>query len=162
MSAVRPWAKVFKRLPVAERTDDQGRIFDSRAEMARFHDLEFQERQGIIRNLRRQIRYPFDIMVAGQHRVTIKTSGRDGRSGQIAKITIDHQYEERDQSGAWLRVYEEFKGFDQPVDRLRRAVFESLYRVRVRVVRSPGKRATTRKGNTRAVAPRTPRQSSLF
>lgn len=136
----RSWARVAPAVPVAKRTCPQGRVFHSRAEMVWYLQLELKEREGLIRGLQRQVRYPLVMQVEDELReIVIRSPGFP--NGRVAVYTLDAMWQEPDAPAPltrrvtplrWRTVYAEFKGHDDmPGDKLRRAVFECIYRVRV-------------------------------
>lgn len=100
--------------------------FDSRGEAKRWVELQLLERAGEIRNLRRQVVFP--LVIDGEP-VLIRSEGFPG--GRAAKITLDFGYIENE-----AEVTEDFKGFFTPEAKLRIAVFEAIYKTRVRISRA--------------------------
>lgn len=111
------WHQNFKRTPKEARTY-QGEVFDSKSEMQRFQFLQTLERAGRIKNLTRQVAFPF-IMPDGQ---PLKYP-----NGHVAKFTADFKYE----LVGFGEVIEEYKGFDNRDGKLRRALFEAMYKKKV-------------------------------
>lgn len=116
--------------PKSERMYD-GKLFASKAEMKRWIFLCQLEREGKIRNLQRQVNYKL-ILPNG---VPIRV----GRKQQVARFTLDHEYEvpagnDADGAQKWTTIYEDVKGFMTPEVRLRLGVFEAIYGFKVTVV----------------------------
>lgn len=101
---------------VADRTLD-GIVFDSKGEMMRYAHLQLGERAGLIRALKRQVK--FDVPIGGRH---------------FCSITFDFGYEEWD-GRAWQPVIEEFKSAGTIREKdyhLRKLAAELHYRFTVR------------------------------
>lgn len=142
----RSWNQQFKPVPAADRTSE-GIVFDSRGERDRWDFLRGWEAQGSIRNLKRQVRYKL-ILPDGtpiQYPAS-PMKGKNGpglRKGVVASYTTDFEYDKVSPNEAaplkgavkTQRVIEEYKGFDEKAGRLRRAVFEAIFKVKVRVVK---------------------------
>jgi len=127
------WHQKFNRSPASERTDvETGRVVHSKDELRRLRVLRNARDMGLIRNLRHQVRYPIECLSLGPLRIV-------GESGaRRAFYTADFVYEERDaRSGEWQEVIEEFKRFDDPFSRWRRAVFSWVYQKPVRLTGNP-------------------------
>ena len=109
---------------------ETGEKFDSKSEYKRWRELKLLEMAGEIRNLRRQVRYPLEI--DGR---PIKTRSKGVPNGRRCFWTADFVYEERDSlmGIGWNSVIEDRKGFDTQTSRFRRAVFEAMHDVRVRI-----------------------------
>lgn len=111
-----------------------GEKYASKAEMERHSTLLMRERLGEIRNLRRQVKYPLSI--EGR---PIKITSPRYKNGRQCVYTADFVYEERSvgahngvQFVSWRMVVEESKGFYTEAARLRMAVFEAQYNIKVR------------------------------
>lgn len=130
-----PWHFRAKRAPPPERTDLDGNVFDSKSERARWDELCLLERTGVITNLRRQVALP--LVIKGRP-VKIRSAGFP--NGRPAIYTVDFTYTENG-----LEVFEEYKAFDTPDARLRRAVVEAIYGIEI-VVTGPAARDTPRIG----------------
>jgi len=138
----RGWHQQFKRRPAADRTCD-GFVFASVGEMQRWIFLREWEKRGYISGLKRQVRYQF-ILPDGTE---IRYPGtRHNHKGVLATYTSDFEYtlteKHAPSSGSNFakeghRVIEEYKGFDDGTGRLRRAVFEAIYKIKIRVVKKP-------------------------
>ena len=90
------------------------------------------ERNGLISDLRRQVRFPLVLpnSVPIVLRSTRATKGRgDIEVLHTCVYTADFVYQR-----AGRTVVEEFKGFDDDASRLRRAVAEAIYGIRIEVV----------------------------
>lgn len=126
--AAQSWHRQFKRVSAEERTDAKtGRVAASKDELKRLKHLRALEGAGLLRDLRWQVRYPLEHPTLGP----LKIRGKAG--ARRAFYTADFTYEEKIPNG-WRLVIEERKsGFDDPTSRLRRAVFEWLYRCEVRM-----------------------------
>ena len=120
---------MIRRAPKADRTLD-GSVFDSKAEMLRFQELRLLERAGKIINLRRQVKYP---LIINGRPVLIRSDGYP--EGRAAKYTADFVYTDIDGNDDWpLReTIEDMKGFSTEAARLRIAVVEALYNVRIKI-----------------------------
>lgn len=118
--------------PKSERMYE-GNLFASKAEMKRWIFLCQLQREGKIRNLQRQINYKLILPNGKPIRV--------GRKQQVARFTLDHQYEIGTSGFAavgeplWKTVYEDVKQFMTPEVRLRLGVFEAIYGIKVEVVK---------------------------
>ncbi len=124
----RAWHQRVKRLPREDRTSE-GVVFDSKAEMLRWQELQMLERAGVIVNLQRQLIMP---LVIGGQQVRIRSERY--KHGRACIYTVDFSYRENGQ-----RVYEESKGHDDPCSRLRRAVVEAIYGIEIRVTGAAAK-----------------------
>jgi hypothetical protein len=134
-------------VPKEERTSPDGIVHRTRAECKRWNSLRLLEQHGHIRNLRREVPYPLDVILSkatsGQDciRVTVKSRGTEKRNGIVRRYTADFVYEtrsqnrpaveRRDRGDGWWEVIEDIKGFLDPAQELRLDVFEALYGVRV-------------------------------
>lgn len=120
----RTWHQQFKRKPKEQRTSPDGITHDSTSEMHRWCKLQFDERLGLIRNLRRQVAYPLQI----DDQRAVKTP-----TGRIAKYTADFVFERKAPDGTWHEVIEDSKGYMDKVAELRIAVFEAIYQKKVEI-----------------------------
>lgn len=107
----------------AQKTVIDGEKFDSRAEAKRWQELKLLERAGEITHLERQPVFRF-VCACG---CEVKTS-----RGSIAKYTADFQY--RDKQGN--RHVEDVKGIITEAAKLRIAVAEALYKMKVEIIKS--------------------------
>lgn len=101
--------------------------FDSAAEARRYRELKLMERAKEIHSIEIKPVFP---LTCGGRPVLIRSDGYP--NGRKAKYTADFAYicNRSDE-----RVIEEVKGFDQADSRLRRAIVEAEYGVRIRVVK---------------------------
>jgi hypothetical protein len=104
-------------------TNEHG-AFDSKGEYLRYLDLMNLQRSGIIHDLKRQVRMP--LIVNGQE---LKIRDKNGRGKRLAYIA-DFTYREGEDL-----IVEDFKGYDTPVSRIKRAVVEAMHGLTVRVTR---------------------------
>lgn len=122
----RPWHQQFSRAPRAKRTDADGTVFDSRAELARWKVLQIMERGRVISGLERQVKLP--LVLPNGVPVLIRSEGYP--NGRRASYRADFSYLDRN----GVRIYEELKGRDDPTSRLRRAVAEACHGITITVV----------------------------
>jgi hypothetical protein len=134
----RAWHQQFKRAAPKERTVD-GIVFDSASEARRYAALKLMERLGEIRDLDVQPAYPL-MLPDGTH---VELTGKKGRRTKC-RYTADFRYV---MVSTGLVVIEEHKGHDDDCGRLRRAVFEAIYKVKVLVTSRP-RAAKRNKANT--------------
>lgn len=120
---------IIRRAAKADRTDANGVVFDSKAEMRRYHELRLLERAGEISNLRRQVAYP---LVVNGKPVLIRSDGYP--NGRAAKYTADFVYD--DPSGWPLETVEDSKGVYTDAGRLRIAVAEAVHGFRIKITGS--------------------------
>lgn len=109
--------------PKADRTYD-GQLFASKREMQRWIELQHLQRAGLIRGLRRQVRYDL-ILPDG---TPIKVGKR------TAVFTPDFVYEEL-KAGQWAEVIEDLKGRMTNEAKFRIAVFSAIYQKEVAITR---------------------------
>lgn len=102
---------------------------DSAGEAKRYVELLAMESAGEIRNLR--VHTPTKLM-CGDRPILIRSERY--KVGRHAVYTDDFRYEERGPDG-WALVVEDFKGWDMPEARFRRAVFEAMTGIPVRLTR---------------------------
>lgn len=134
----RAWHQNFKRASRAARTV-AGIRFDSGGEAGRWAELQLLERAGQISQLRRQVNYPLEYRGGDGKPVAIRYD-----SGRRAFYRPDFVYLDR-----WgAEVVEDYKGFDKPEARLKRAVFEACYGIKV-LVSGPAKRGKSSKKGAR-------------
>ena len=115
-----------------------GITFDSGREAARYEELKLLQLAGEIRNLKCHTRYPLKI---GE--VPIKIRSDRCPNGRPVMYTDDFSYEEKvmwypngeERFMAWGEVVEDVKGYDAPIARLRRAVWEACYGQQIRIVK---------------------------
>lgn len=117
----RPWHSQFQRKPKIERTV-QGKVFDSVGEGDRYCYLLNLERAKIISGLDCQIKFILEL-----------PDGTPVMIGnRVCSYKADFSY-----MHAGKKIYEEFKGFDDSTSRLRRAVVEAIYKIKIIVVKKP-------------------------
>lgn len=116
------WHQHAKRAPKEARTLD-GATFDSKSEMRRYAELQLEEKAGLIRNLKRQVRY--ELHVNGE---PIRIRSKGFPNGRACHYTADFVYFRDNEI-----VVEEHKGHDDPAARLRRAVVEAIYKFRITI-----------------------------
>lgn len=105
----------------AKKTVVDGIKFDSQGEAARYRVLSALQRMGTISDLQTQVRYP--LKCKG---IAIKSA-----KGRQLVYTPDFVYKLNDET-----VYEDFKGMITGEAKLRISVFESLYKVKVKIVKN--------------------------
>lgn len=110
----------------ARRVTLDGHNFASQAEADRYSELKLLERAGEIDRLELQPRFPLTV-----------ASLRGGPPRDLGTFVADFRYVEPGRRDAV--VVEDVKGFDVPVNRLRRQLAEVLYSIDVRIIRK-GKR----------------------
>lgn len=125
------WAKkkadgtIDRRLIKANRTKVDGRWFDSAREAARYVDLKAMEAAGEIRDLELQPKFP--LVIKGRN-VLIRSRGYP--NGRKATYKADFAYTV---VATGEEVVEDSKGYDTPIARLRRAVVEAIYGIRIKL-----------------------------
>lgn len=123
------WHQNFTKAPAEERTRD-GMVFDSKAEMLRYIDLQNLERGKAISGLQCQREYQL-----------VLPNGRPVMVGKrIAKYTADFVYWENGQL-----IHEDYKGFMSRDAKLRIAIFEAIHGVKVRITGQKPKAPKPRK-----------------
>ncbi len=115
------WHSNFKKSGELARTSPDGIVHHSTEEMERWCKLLLDQQLGLIRNLCRQVAFPFVIDIDR----SVKTP-----TGRVMRYTADFVYE-RLIRGEWVEVIEDHKGFLDPVSKLRIAVFEAIHRKKV-------------------------------
>jgi Protein of unknown function (DUF1064) len=115
------WHTHFKRKAAAERTYEWW-VFDSVSEMQRYAFLRLLEKQGEIYSLENQVRFP--LIIYGKP-CTYET-------GRTVEYFADFRFRLRTTDEV---VIEDFKGFDEKVSRIKRAVVEAIYGIKIRVVK---------------------------
>lgn len=138
---------VTKRAPLSARTSRDGLVFHSKAEKDRWEELRKYEEAGLIRNLRRQVSYDlYSVDLATGKAVPIKTRSIGYPNGRACRYTLDFLYEQK-HGGKWTIIYEEYKGVDDPVSRLRRSILEAMLQVVITITgpaRNPSRKRTKR------------------
>lgn len=104
---------------LARKTRVDGLSFDSAGEARRYQDLLLLQRAGTISGL--VLQPSFAITLNGVH---------------VCKVVLDFSYI---QDGK--RVYEDFKGYDTPVSRLKRKLLRAQFGIEVKVTRKTRRRA---------------------
>jgi hypothetical protein len=122
---MKSWHQQAKRAPAIERTVD-GIVFDSKGEARRWAELKLLQAAGLIWGLSRQVVYPLFI---NDEPVKIRSKGYP--NGRTVSYRADFVYFENDNQ----QVVEDYKGFDDPCSRLRRAVVEAIYGFEIRITR---------------------------
>jgi len=104
------------------KTKVEGVTFDSKGELKRWVQLCLMQENGLISDLKRQVRYELcpPIKLAGEKRAS------------AVKYVVDFQYVT---DKGELRL-EDLKGFDTPVSRLKRRLVKHLHGLDVHVVRA--------------------------
>lgn len=105
----------------------KGIKFDSKGEANRYLELLAMEQAGAIRDLRV---HTTTKLMCGDRPILIRSARY--KAGRHAQYTDDFRYEERTPAG-WVLVVEDFKGWDMPEARFRRAVFEAMTGLQVRI-----------------------------
>jgi len=119
------WTMQRTVVPKEERTSPDGILHRTKAECTRWNRLKWLEAQGLIIDLHREIRLPLQ---SPDGKIVI----RGIESGRVLTYTPDFIYMRRlDDSSDWTRIYEDIKGFMTDTQKLRLAVFEALYGVKV-------------------------------
>ena len=122
--------------------DDQR--FDSKLEAGRYGELMWQESQGLIRDLKRQVRYP--LLANGQPILLESKHGRRQQAVYVADHVFFDCYEER-------TVIEDAKGHDTRLSALKRAILKTMlgpnYEIRLFRAAKPPRRARRAKSRRR-------------
>lgn len=116
------WHQNFKKSHKLLRTSIDGEVHDSKSEMGRWEALKAREKSGEIRGLRRQVSFP---LARGDIKVFT-------RAGAVYKYKADFVYDEKVDDD-WVPIVEEHKGYFDRTAKLKIAVFEALYGVKVRI-----------------------------
>lgn len=106
-------------------------FFRSPGEYARWRELKLLEKAEYIKKLERQPKFPF---VIDGNPVLIRSKGYP--NGRQARYTADFAYLENGK-----RIVEDFKGFDTPDSRLRRAIAETIYGIEIRITGAAKRKA---------------------
>lgn len=96
-----------------KKTEVDGIVFDSKKEAARYGELKLLERQGVIRDLTRQVRLPLEV---------------DGE--RICVYVCDFRYFKKNKGlsfGNW--IYEDVKGLRTPVYLLKKKLVRALLKI---------------------------------
>lgn len=98
----------------AIRTTVDGITFASKKEAARYQDLKLLERSGAIEDLRLQPRFP--ILIEGK---------------KVCTVVLDFAYMDNRTEEA---IFEDVKGRDNPLSKLKRKMVEAFYDFEVTVI----------------------------
>ena len=109
----------------AKKTEIDGIVFDSAKEARRYSELKLLESQGVISRLELQPEFPIVI-----NNIPVKIRSTRFRNGRSVKYIADFRY--RNEHFDW--VIEDVKGFDTSTSRLKRAIVEAIYDIRIEVV----------------------------
>lgn len=123
--------------------DENGDWWDSESEYKRWLELQQLERAGEIRNLRAKVAYNFGLVTyddAGKQRrewLVIRSKGYP--NGRKVKYIADFVYIDcrRERGRAGVMVVEDRKGFQTQESKLKIALMELFYGVRVEITRAP-------------------------
>jgi hypothetical protein len=99
-------------------------VLDSNGEAERYQQLLLLEKAGLISELKLQVRFP--LIVNGRQIATKDKLGREFPLNYVADFTYS-------ESGKY--VIEDFKGFDTPLSRLKRAIIEAILGTEIRITR---------------------------
>lgn len=110
----------------AQKTDVDGITFDSKREARHYLELKTLERFGDIRDLELQPRYKIEI---NGEPLKIRSRGYPG--GRTVTYVADFRYVV---TATGETVVEDIKGLDTPVARIKRALVEHLYGIRIEVI----------------------------
>lgn len=111
-----------------QKTDDG--FFASIGEYRRWCELKMLQQAGSIRNLERQVSIPLTTCDPSGSRVPIVVGRRE------ARYVADFAYTEAD----GRRVYEDFKGAEMPIGKLKRAIVLASLGIDVKISRSKRRR----------------------
>ena len=103
-----------------KKVEIDGHTFDSKKEAQRYQELRWTEKAGLITNLKIQPRYPLQ-----RGEIAVKYP-----NGRLARYTADFEYFDVETSEL---ITEDVKGYMTKDAKLRIAVFEALYRRKVRI-----------------------------
>lgn len=106
----------------AIKTEFDGHLFDSKAESQRYAELRILEKIGEIQNLELQPKFP--IIIDGE---PLRIPSKRGKGRPIV-VKMDFSYL-RD----GYQITEDFKGCDNPMSRLKRALVEHIYHLTILV-----------------------------
>jgi hypothetical protein len=84
---------------------EDGRVFDSKHELGRWQELKLMQLAGLIDQLERQVRLPLGVCYD---------------NGREAVLVVDFSYREKG-----TQRYEDAKGFETAVSKLKRAILRS-------------------------------------
>lgn len=136
----------IRRASKAERTDSNGIVFDSKAEMKRYAELTLLERAGEIAALRRQVKFP---LIIDGHPVLIRSERYP--NGRACVYRADFAYKEVAGASDWPipETIEDLKGFCTDIARLRIAVVEAIYGIRIKITGAAAIRSRRSKASWR-------------
>lgn len=103
-----------------KKVEIDGHIFDSKKEGLRYKELKWLEQAGLITNLKIHPKYPLQ-----RGAVAVKYP-----NGRLARYTADFEYFDVETNTLHT---EDVKGYMTQESKLRIAVFEALYRRKVRI-----------------------------
>lgn len=109
------------------KVEIDGYIFDSKGESNRYQSLRLLEKAGEIEGIKVHPRYP--IIVDGEP-LKIRSSGYP--NGRIVIVELDFEYTHCKTKEL---ISEDWKGMDTSLSRLKRALFEAVYKRKVNVLR---------------------------
>ena len=110
----------------AKRTEVDGISFDSQREARHYLELKTRERFRDIRDLKLQPRYKTEI-----NGEPLKIRSRGFPGGRTVTYVADFRYVV---TATGETVVEDIRGLDTPVARLKRALVEHLYGIRIEVI----------------------------
>lgn len=134
------WYQHSKVAPKAERTGQDGFVYDSKTEYQRYCYLNLMARAGEITNLERQVKYELYARGAGGIGEAMFDDKRFAvmvgpNCDKIAVYTPDFVYHDK-----WgKQIIEDVKGYRDEASKFRIRVFEALYGVKVTIVKKSGK-----------------------
>jgi len=99
--------------------------FDSKAEARRYTELDLLQKAGEIKNLELQPRFE---LACGDRPIRIRN-----KHGHPRRTFYTSDFRYVDKSGE--TIIEDVKGYDTPISRLRRAIVEAQYDIRISIVR---------------------------
>lgn len=105
----------------AKKTYAKGFKFDSQKEAKRYCELELLEKAGLIKNLKKQVRY--DILMNGE---PVKYE-----SGRTIYYLADFEYFDIEKK---RKIIEDVKGMDTPVSKIKRALVERSYKIKIDII----------------------------
>lgn len=124
------------RIRNAKRTEQDGYVFDSLRELTRYSELKLLAQAGEIRDLEVHPKY---FLQVGDRPILIRSKGYP--NGRRTSYTPDFEYYVRRVAGkvgkqtvTWERVIEDVKGHDTYEMRFKRAVFECIHNVEVKLI----------------------------
>lgn len=111
----------------AQKVSIDGHKFDSKREAARYGELRLLEKAGEIRNLELHPRWPL-----AQSGIEVKIRSKGFPNGKQCKYTADFKYLDLRTNEL---VVEDVKGMVTEAAKLRIAVFEALYKIKVEIIK---------------------------